>query len=307
MISRIFHLPLRRLELQISAMALVALVAFLGQGQAQAATGYHLTHEMVFPNPATMQETKHTVDSWHQGNKYRRFNPMTNEAVVIDLDNQKVFGINDDAKTFWELPMEQYRPMALMPLMVMGVRPMPDGSVRVPDNLFKPTGKVEKIGKFKSYEVTVNAQLPQGMSTSFWLSESVKLPKEKLISELKISLAGPTDPELDKLFSEWRKYDGYPVRTVTKMVTPNGQMMTQETLIKYKKKKISAKMFLVPKGYKKTIDPITRIRNMQQQMQQQRPGGLGGAPGAGRGGFGGFNLKPPSASGNQPKRVLPRQ
>lgn len=271
---------------------------------AQAKKGYYLKHEMIFPNPMTGQESKHTVESWHQGNKYRRSNPMTNEAVVIDLDNQKVFGINDDAKTFWEIPMEQYRPMAMMPLMVMGVRPMPDGSIQIPEKMFKASGKAETIGSFKAYEVNVVSDLPPGMETAFWLSTDVKMPKKKLIDELRVSLANPGNKELEKLYTHWRNLDGYPVRTVTKMTTPRGNLSTQETLTHYESKRIPASTFIVPKGYKKTIDPLTRMRNMQMQMQQQRASGMGGgAPG---GGLGNFQLTPPG-SGGQKKRVLPRQ
>jgi len=285
-----------------SSLAVAALVVALSPA---ARAGYYVEHKAELPNPMTQQLMESTVRSWHEGKRFKRENPLRGETVIIDLEKGQVTGVNDGAKTFWQVPVERYRKLAVVSLIVMGVQMSPDGKVKVPDGLLAPTGQKLTIAgsgtnRWDAYEVRVNGKLPvPGMTTSFWLSEDVGLPMEKMIDEMRIALNDPKDPELKKLFDQWRALKGYPVQSVTVVETPRGTLKTTETLMSWRKETIPAATFEVPKGYTKTIDPITQLENMQAEMRKKMAeGGQGGIPGM---------PLPPPAEAKQEKKVLPRQ
>lgn len=237
--------------------------------------GYYMEHEAVMPNPATMAPMKAMVKSWHEGKRFKRESPMRNEVVIIDLETRIVTGLNPAAKTYWKLPAERYRQLALLSLIVMGVQPKADGSIDVPDPLFVPTGQKAEIEGRNAYQVKVQGKLPPGVETEVWLSEGVPLSTDRLVDELRLALGDPKDPSYERFFDQWRELKGYPVQNVTTIQTPKGRVTTSETLLTYREMKVDPSEFTVPKGYTLTEDPITQ---MERAMAAQR-GPLGvGAP-----------------------------
>ncbi len=242
-----------------------------------------MQHEAVLPNPVTMQPIKQTIHSWRDGKKFKRENPIRNETVIVDLDKQEVIGINSSTKSYWKMPSAKYQQLALISLVVMGVTATPDGKLNVPDPLFEKTGQTALVEGRKAYEVKVLGTMPNGVATSVWLSEEVDLPIADLVEQLRISLGGPTNPQLEPLFAQWGALKGYPVQNITTIRTQQGEVMTSETLISYKKEKLPASTFEVPKGFALVVDPITQLE--QQQARAQGPAGIGAPlkPAAGAG------------------------
>src|SRR5690606_2363134 len=119
------------MRIRSGALAAVA-AAFVTLSSSAAHAGYYMEHEAVMPNPQTMKPERTTIRSWHEGKRFKRQSPMRNEFVVIDLDKGEVLGINDDTRTYWKMPTANYLQIALMSLMVMGVKPTPDGGLTVP-------------------------------------------------------------------------------------------------------------------------------------------------------------------------------
>lgn len=263
--------------MRLLAFTLASLVAV------SAHAGTYMEHEAVLPNPVTLKPVKQTIRSWRDGKKYKRENPMRNETVVVDLDKREVIGISASTKTYWKLSAERYQQLAMISLVVMGVSATPDGKVNVPDPLFTKTAQTAVIEGRKAYEVKVNGNMPQGVSTSIWLSEEVKLPMDDLVEQLRISLGDPKSPELEPLFRQWKELKGYPVQNVTTIQTPQGEVVTSETLLRYETKKIDKAEFEIPKGYALVTDPITQLEEAQRKAQG--PAGIG-AP-----------LKPPPGAG----------
>lgn len=251
-----------------------ALVIALTSGAAHA--GYYMEHEAVLPNPQTMKPQRTTVRSWHEGRRFKRQSPMRNEFVVIDLDKGEVVGINEESRTYWKMPSDKYRQVALMSLMVMGVKPAAGGDIVVADDLFKSTGQTGEIAGRKAYEVQVQGALPPGMSTTFWLSKDVPIPITKMVDELRLALGDPQQAGFKKLFGQWSALEGYPVQSVTTMRLPQGVITTSETLLVYREEKIAASVFDVPKGYVLTVDPITKAEeSMRKAMENRPPAGIG--------------------------------
>jgi hypothetical protein len=258
----------------VVALALALLAA------SSANAGWYLEHEAVLPNPADMTKSiKQQLHTWHEGKKFKRESPLRNETVVIDLDKGEVYGINTTKKTYWKLPTAKYQQLALLSLVVMGVKLGPDGMPVVPDPMFAETGQMATIEGRKAFEVKVAAQLPPGVTTSLWLSKDVPVGTDQLVEQMKVSLGNPTGAAFDALFRQWAALKGYPVQNVTTIRMPNNQTITtSETLLTYREMKIPASEFAVPKGFALVTDPITELEKAAAQMQQQQPAAGIGAP-----------------------------
>ena len=235
--------------------------------------GYYMEHEAVMPNPATMQPLKSTIRSWHDGKKFKRENPLRNEVVIIDLDKKEVVGLNPSAKTYWKLPAERYRQLAVLSLIVMGITPKADGTIEVPDPLFVKTGAVADVEGRKAYQVKVQGKLPAGVESEVWLSEDVPLTTQKIVDELRLALGDPKEPSFQAFFNQWLELKGYPVQNVTSVMTPRGRIMSSETLLTFREMPIEPKEFVLPKGYVLTEDPITQMERMMAAAQA--PAGIG--------------------------------
>lgn len=261
------------MRMSSSMVSLAVAFVLAGSWAPPALAGIYLEHEAVLPNPVTFQPIKQTIRSWREGRKYKRENPMRNETVVVDLEKREVIGISMTNKTYWKLPAEKYQQLALVSLIVMGVSATADGKLVVPEPLFVKTGETATIDRWNAYRVDVAGKLPQGVSTSVWLSEDVRIPMDSLVDQLRVSLGDPKTPELESLFRQWKDLKGYPVQTVTTIKTAQMEVVTSETLLSYAEKKIPASEFEVPKGYVLVTDPITELE--QQAARRQGPVGIG--------------------------------
>jgi hypothetical protein len=255
--------------MRAAVVVFVLVSCFFGAG---VRAGYYMEKEAVVPNPVTFQPIKTTLRSWHEGRKFKRENPLRNEVVIIDLDKREVVGLNAGNRTYWRLPAERYRQLALASLIVMGVTARADGSIDVPDPLFVPTGLRANVEGRDAYQVRVQGKLPPGVETELWLSEAVPLSTDSLISELRMALGDPKDPSFEAFFAQWRALKGYPVQNVTTVNTPKGRVVTSETLLTFRELKVAASEFDVPKGFTLTEDPITQMTRLAGQ--QAGPAGI---------------------------------
>lgn len=277
----------KRLATLLVCAALVG--ASLVGGAAPARAGTYLEHEAVLPNPADLTKSiKQTLHSWQDGRRFKRESPLRGEVVIIDLEKNKVFGVNAAKKSYWQLSTDKYQRLALMSLVVMGIHMAPDGTPVVPDPMFAPTGKNATIDRWKVQEMKIAAALPPGVTTSIWVSSDVSLPLSQLVSQMRISLGDPKGPAYEALYRQWGALPGYPVQNVTTVQTPNGTVTTSETLLTFREMAIPASEFEVPKGYALVTDPLTELE--QRMMAGGGAAGIGAPlkapppppPGAGR-------------------------
>lgn len=252
--------------------ATLACASLLGGAPARAGT--YMEHEAVLPNPADLSKSiKQTLHSWQDGRRFKRESPLRGEVVIIDLDKGKVFGVNPAKKSYWQLPADKYQTLALMSLVVMGIRMGPDGAPVVPDPLFAPTKKTAKIDRWQAEEIKIAAALPPGVTTSIWVSKDVSLPLTQLVSQMRVSLGDPKGEAYEALFRQWGALPGYPVQNVTTVQTPNGVVTTSETLLAFREMAIPASEFEVPKGYALVTDPLTELE--QRVMMGGGAAGIG--------------------------------
>jgi hypothetical protein len=243
---------------------------------AQAAhAGLYMEHEALLPNPADMTKSlKQTLHSWQDGRKYKRESPLRGETVIIDLDKGEVYGVNVSKKTYWKMAAEKYQQLAMLSLVVMGVKIGPDGQPVVPDPMFAETRNTSKINdRWSASEVRVAGQLPPGVSTSIWVSTDVTVPQKKLVDQMRVSLGDPKGAAYDALFRQWGALKGWPVQNVTTIQTARGTIVTSETLLLIREEKVDAKEFEVPKGFALVTDPVTEME--RAAAAAQAPVGIG--------------------------------
>ena len=242
--------------------------------------GVYWEHETVLPSPTDFsQSTKSIVRTWHEGQRYKRENPSRHETVIIDVPKGEVYGVSSEKKTFWKMPLDQYRNMAAFSLMVLGVQQKPDGSISVVDPLFVATGQSAQIDRWSAQEMRIAAALPNGVQTSIWVSDKVRLPLAGLAAQLKVSLGNPVGAGYDDLYRQWTELPGYPVQTVTTVKTATATVVSSETLLSFREMKIPLSEFAVPKGYALIEDPITEMQRkssdalgrMQQKAAEPEP------------------------------------
>lgn len=263
--------------------SLVVVSFLLSAVPAQA--GWYLEHEAVLPNPADMTKSiKQTLHTWHEGRKFKRESPLRNETVVIDLDKGEVYGINAQKKTYWKLPAAKYQQLAMLALVVMGVKLAPDGQPIVPDPMFAETGQTATIEGRKAFEVKIAAQLPPGVSTSLWLSKEVPVDVSQLVDQMRLSLGNPQGAAYENLFRQWGALKAYPVQNVTTISMNDPRtgrpttITTSETLLTFREMKVPAEEFAIPKGFALVTDPITELERAAAQMQAGQPAVGIGAP-----------------------------
>lgn len=250
------------------AFAMPALLA------TDARAGVYMEHEAVLPNPADLTKSlKQTLHSWHEGRRFKRESPLRGETVIIDLDKREVYGVNEQKKTYWKMPADKYQQLALTSLVVMGVQVSPAGQPLVPDPMFAPTSKTSTIEGRAAVEMKVTGKLPPGVSTSIWVSKDVPVEMTNLVEQMRISLGDPKGPAFEQLFQQWGALPGYPVQNVTEIRTPQGTIVTSETLLTVQEKKIPDSEFQVPKGFALVIDPVTELE--RQAAAANGPAGIG--------------------------------
>jgi hypothetical protein len=245
--------PMRALR----SLVVVSLLAAWHAAPARA--GYVMEHETLVPDPATMKPMRAKVKSWRDHGRIKRENPLRNEWVILDVEKREVVGINDQKKTYWRIPSERYRGVALASLTALGVDVQADGKVVVPPKLFVPTGQRAIIEGRKAHELRCAGKQRQGLQTSLWVSSDVKVPLESLVDELRASLGGTGPEGVEALFAQWRALPGYPVQTVTTIATASGMVTTSETLLSVREEAIPASTFAVPAGYARVDDPLTEL------------------------------------------------
>ncbi len=252
-------------------MKIVVAAACAALVSTAAHAGIYMEHEAVLPNPADMTKSiKQTLHSWQEGKRYKRESPLKNETVIIDLEKGEVYGVNSAKKTYWKLSADKYQQLAVVSLVVMGVKLTPQGQPVVPDPMFAPTGQTATIEGRKATELKVAAPLPPGVTTSIWVSKDVPVDPSRLVDIMRLSLGDPKGPAYETLFRQWASLKGYPVQNVTQIRTPQGLITTSETLLTYREMKIPKSEFEVPKGYALIEDPLTEL--------QKRAGQMPGAP-----------------------------
>ena len=244
---------MKRAFLSLAMIALFCLSAF-GVALAQQTSDVYMEEQVNSPGKDASQPFTGIIKSWVSGKKLKQELPGTKQSIVFRADLGKVYLLNPAQKIYIEVPIDQMRAGAQKSLDMYK-----DESGKIPDTIYKKTGKTKKVGKWNTYEVELPVEHPSPGAetrTTMWVSKETGFDHEFLVRIFKITMGEKISPELQKLFDRMTALDGYPVQTV-KVTTYNNETYTEtSTVLKIERKeKIDQSIFEVPKDFTKAKPP----------------------------------------------------
>ncbi|MBU1626712.1 DUF4412 domain-containing protein [bacterium] len=176
-----------------------------------------------------------------------------NADIYYRLDKDVIWFTNRKNKTYWERKLSQ-----TMQIMKMFKQ---DQQIDLKD-----TGNKKKIGKYdcKEYLITSKSQL-MNYTQELWVTKDIKLMKD--YGELIKAYQQYSTEMQEKLAS----IDGYPVLDIKTSSYMGTEVVNTSEITKIEEKKLDAKIFDIPAGYK-LEEPPNPFANIQKQMEEQKSG-----------------------------------
>lgn len=240
---------------------LAALMALSTRGaHARRARGVYMRIEQVQPNPVTRKPLTATFDTWQDGARFRRDDPISGRHLVVDADAGVAMGISPRTKTYWSIEAAAFQALLRPSLVALGMQFDAAGNPLVRDPLFVRTGKTGEIAGRKAFEVT-----PAGGAghTHIWVSKDVPLTPGEIAANMRASLGAPKGPAYDALFAQWRALGGYPVQSSTVGRGPSGVEVNAETVLDIKRAAVDPTLFQKPAGFRRIADPLHRMQRSE--------------------------------------------
>jgi antitoxin component of RelBE/YafQ-DinJ toxin-antitoxin module len=236
------------------ALALVMLALFVCPVSAQVQPDVYFEETIVSPPVGGQPALAGTISTWMSGGKLKMQSPE-GEVMIYRADLDKVFMVNPIQRTYIEMPMASIRSMTEGSIEMY--LPMKDG--KVPDQIYKKTGKTKKIGSWNTHEVEVAAgQSAPGMTskTTMWVSSDTGFGHDLMVRLFRATMGQKISPKMQMLFEKLASLDGYPVQTITTSTFNQQTITTTKTLKKIEKReKIEPSVFEIPKDYTKVQVP----------------------------------------------------
>lgn len=173
----------------------------------------------------------------------------TEDGITItDFNNSMVYTLNPESKTYTKVNMKEMASQMSSQMAsqtgdpesqeMMGMMKQMMGSMKV-----TPTDETKEIAGYTCKKLIVSFMM---MNTEYWVSKDVPGYKyyKKLGKKGAAVVAG--NPMQEQMKGMMDKMDGFPVKTVTKMMGGSNTM----TLQKISEKSLNKSLFEVPKGYK---------------------------------------------------------
>ena len=163
---------------------------------------------------------------------------------MILLDEKKMITIDPERKTYTEMTIgemtEQMKAAAAL---------MPEMKVTV-----EHTGESEMVGKYPCKKIIIKISGMTDMTITSWVTDKIKTDKDAdAFNEAYAELAKdiPAFKSQVVIWEEYKKMNGFPVKTVTQVSGRGFSMKTETTLKSVKRGKVDPSVFAIPEGYKK--------------------------------------------------------
>ena len=234
---------------QSSLVLWLVLLVITAVHPSHAQMGYYIEEETIMPPIFGSGEKTLTV-TYMTENKLRRDEEDELQTTIIRSDLGKIWLIDHTDKSYRELSPEVFQGMAVLGLMMFGVTfDSATGKPRIPDPLFRKTGRKKLVGNWECHEVVV--QKGAGIRgivepAVIWVSEDTGL-KMELYSRMMRRLMGDLGKEYDAFFRQLEALDGYPVLMESRAM---GAVVGQ-ALKKVEEQSMPSSVFTLPEGYKK--------------------------------------------------------
>jgi hypothetical protein len=168
------------------------------------------------------------------------------QSFIYDMDAGKVYMLYHDQKAYVEmdLPLDisKYVPEEAAPMLKM----MGDIVVTV-----KPTGEKQKVKEWdcEGFDVTMQVMM-MTFRMKIWSSKDVPIEWGDYVDKV-MQMSNPAMPLGEKAIAEFKKIEGYPIRTEMTMNMMGNDIKSYQEVLEITKKSAPAGTYSLPEGYTK--------------------------------------------------------
>ncbi len=218
--------------------------------------GWYIEEYIETAAPTDMPTRNGIVKSWFADGKLRK-DSFGQEILIFRPDAKETILVHPPSRTYSILPIEHIKRMTEQSL--SAYQPLLNDPTKKPEDLYRKTGRREKIGAWDSWEIKlmVKAVTAPGVTsqTTWWITDEAGVGPELLINIYRASMGETKSSNINKLYDAIASLKGYPVRQVTETDVQGQKIVTTMTVLKVEKQKIDASLFTTPADYKKTDMP----------------------------------------------------
>jgi hypothetical protein len=240
-----------RIRLWLAAALLLSAVT----SWARPGEGYYIEEKVVRPAMMGDPERVEVVRTWVLGDdRMRQDAGAGKETVLIRVAEKRVVVLDHDARTFLEIALDDYAPIAALGLAPY-TRHDEQGREIVPTPLFRRTGRTKSIGKWRCFEVEVQGDPLIGARPNQWVATNTGFDPRLYARVLTIPLGGKVPETMRAVVDQMVALGGYPVQTVVPRGPGKDAAIKTRTVKVLQKREIDAKVFEIPGGYAKVDLP----------------------------------------------------
>jgi len=164
------------------------------------------------------------------------------QKIVYRADSNILIIINLNNKTYTEITAKQFKQMTGSFAAMMGQQ----GGML--DISLQKTGKIQRIGSWNCYQVLFTTKAGMGIKIEMWLTKDIKYDKTQYEQYQNIFASTFMSQEA---LDEWKKLEGFPIRTNTTIVFEEMKIETQMEVTKMSYAPAPKDIFTVPAGFQK--------------------------------------------------------
>jgi hypothetical protein len=200
-----------------------------------------------------------TTELWF-AEKAARIDTGDGNCVILQADKNVVYMIDNQEKTYVEIPLDNQGMMEAMMPATEGeedaeatamMKQMVSNMLANTTVTVTPTEERKKIRDWNTRKYTVEIKMPMGTATSeVWASPEIKVDA-RLFQKLSMAVSGMM-ADVDKMMKEMEKIDGMEVYNSSVVDMMGNKIKSTHELIEYSQKPAPAGADDLPQGYSKT-------------------------------------------------------
>jgi len=170
-------------------------------------------------------------------------NSLRQQRIIYKADLKTIVMVDLNKRTYTEITVEQFKEMTGMFAAMLGQQ---GGTFEFS---IKKTGRTQRIDSWNCYEVLIAQPGDDTFRMEIWLTKDIKYDKALFDQYTEIFSAFLLT---QKMLDEWKKLEGFPVKTITKMKFGEMKIESSGQVTKVSHAAISADIFSIPEGFEKT-------------------------------------------------------
>ena len=176
--------------------------------------------------------------------------------TIVDLAGGKLVQIDHKKKSYYETTFEEMQQYFAQLNEMLASTPMMGSMMgKISDVQVQKTAETREIigHTCTKYMLTMGESFKQTM----WVTPDLKMPVSYFDArKMSFAMMGPMATRFEKMLEEMKKIDGFPLATDVDMKVMGMDASSRSEVVEISKGDISADVFAVPAGYKKTKSPM---------------------------------------------------